>query len=199
METLDTIGLRNLTDQSSAGHGYLPILDRFFAPFRDREIIIVEIGVAGGASLRTWREYFTQATIVGIDHNPAVLNIKFPPHINVIHGEAGFGETWKRVFNMFGHPTIINDDGGHFSHQIIPTFEAAWPLLLPGGVYVIQDLHAIYANEIAHAPDGKTAFDYFWNIMHEMNERGDGQCGKPTGSDIEWMHFSKSLLIIKKR
>ena len=50
---------------------YFEIYDRHLSRFRDREITVLEIGVAGGGSLEIWRKYFgPKAKIVGLDINP---------------------------------------------------------------------------------------------------------------------------------
>lgn len=196
-QSLTEIATKHGSDKASF-HGYTDIYARYFDPLRDKLINLLEIGIAGGASLRTWLEYFPRAEIIGVDHNPAAC-VDFGERCVSINGDVTDATLWKKLVDGSWVFDIIIDDGGHFSHQIIPAFEGGWPLLKPGGLYVIEDLHAIYCNEIAHDPAGKTAFDYFHNLMHEMNERGDHQCGKPSSSDIEWMHFSKSLVIIKKR
>jgi tetratricopeptide (TPR) repeat protein len=38
------------------------------------------------------------------------------------------------------NPTIIIDDGSHIAHHMIASFEALFPTLAPGGVYVFEDL-----------------------------------------------------------
>lgn len=198
LETLDAIGVRHKTDQSSLFHGYLDILEPYFEPFRFQPIVFVEIGVAGGASLRTWNDYFARgARVIGIDHNPAVVN-PCPPDTTVIIGDATDPNVWKELMTKNERPTIVQDDGGHFSNMIIPAFNHAWPLLLPGGIYICQDLHQIWQQEYAHQAE-YTAFEFFVEKMHEMNERGEGQCARPVASDIKAIHFYKSLVIVEKR
>ena len=47
--------------------GFIQLYDKYFTPYRDLEINILEIGVDNGDSLRIWREYFSKANICGID------------------------------------------------------------------------------------------------------------------------------------
>src|SRR5512145_45621 len=56
------------------GHWYCQHYAHHFAPFRDRSLTLLEIGVggyedpcAGGQSLRMWRRYFKRGRIYGID------------------------------------------------------------------------------------------------------------------------------------
>src|SRR5437867_1944564 len=51
---------------------YLDIYHRHFMAFRNREIGVLEFGVAHGGSLQMWKSYFgAKARIYGVDHNPA--------------------------------------------------------------------------------------------------------------------------------
>jgi len=54
-------------------HGYLDVYDADRAPWIDKEITLLEIGVYRGGSLKLWRDYFPRGTIVGIDR-------KLPQH-----------------------------------------------------------------------------------------------------------------------
>ena len=47
--------------------GFLEIYERYLKDYQDKEIKILEIGVDKGASLKMWREYFSKATICGLD------------------------------------------------------------------------------------------------------------------------------------
>ena len=49
------------------GHCYGRLYDHLFSPFKDKKIDLVEIGIEHGASIVSWREYFTKANIIGID------------------------------------------------------------------------------------------------------------------------------------
>ena len=75
---------RSELDRLAATHtghvvNYFEIYDRHFSRFRNRDIALLEIGVAGGGSLEIWRRYFgPKARIVGIDINPACTRFEAP-------------------------------------------------------------------------------------------------------------------------
>ena len=69
--SLDEIGVMETTDKTFLSNDYLRHYERMLSSFRDEDINIIEIGVAEGASLRTWRRYFSKARIIGIDIHPA--------------------------------------------------------------------------------------------------------------------------------
>jgi hypothetical protein len=49
--------------QRNAGHSYTYYYDKLFTPLRDKPILMLEIGICGGGSLKMWYEYFPNATM----------------------------------------------------------------------------------------------------------------------------------------
>src|SRR5690606_38439568 len=61
---------------------YLNLYERYLSQFRDREPVVLEIGVSDGGSLEIWREFFgPTATICGIDVNPHCAQVVDPPNL----------------------------------------------------------------------------------------------------------------------
>ena len=48
-------------------HGYIEIYESYFNQIKDKELKILEIGIADGKSLLTWSDYFENSQIIGID------------------------------------------------------------------------------------------------------------------------------------
>ncbi len=67
MSGLNDIALKHNTDKSSWGHNYTAVYDPLFTPFRQEPIKFLEIGIQQGYSLRTWRDWFPNAIVYGID------------------------------------------------------------------------------------------------------------------------------------
>lgn len=198
--TLTELGNKHGTDKSSF-HGFTDIYARYFEPLRDKPIKLLEIGIAGGASMRMWLEYFQNAEVLGIDHCSDFAHHNLGPRGFQLHGDVRHKKLWEKLADRESgwQFDIVVDDGAHYSDAIIEAFNGAWPLLKPGGLYCVEDLHFLYAQEIGHGAKS-TAFDFFQEKMHQMHERGAMQCGRPQGySDIKFMHWSKSLLIMGKR
>jgi hypothetical protein len=70
MSVLNEIGLKNNTDKSSTIHDYLKKYEKYFPFKRDDKITLLEIGVLNGSSVKSWKEYFVNANIIGVDINP---------------------------------------------------------------------------------------------------------------------------------
>ena len=48
-------------------HGYTKVYEKYFDSLRNKNLKVLEIGIADGKSLLTWSDYFHNSTIVGID------------------------------------------------------------------------------------------------------------------------------------
>ena len=106
----------------------------FFDPFKNKNINIMEIGIARGSSLKTWSSFFRNASIDGIDINKNCKKLcKNYDNINIIIDDAKFYKTEKKY-------DIIIDDGSHLSGDIIETFNNLINNLNKNGLYVIEDM-----------------------------------------------------------
>ncbi|CAH0194090.1 class I SAM-dependent methyltransferase [Roseomonas sp. CECT 9278] len=125
---------------------YLAIYDRELARFRDAAgpVRLLEIGVQNGGSLELWSKYLPPgSSVVGMDIDPRCGALTFAGDITVLVGDAADPATLDRLLGDRGFDIII-DDGSHVSRDIIATFEACFPRLAPGGLFLIEDLHASY-------------------------------------------------------
>ncbi len=138
--SLDLIGISEGTDKHSLLHDYLRHYERMFDRFRAAEIDLIEIGVANGASLRTWRRFFSKARIIGIDVVQACQ--VFADEANHVIVEIGSQDDPGFLLNIGRRyqPSIIIDDGSHIASHIQFSFETLFPALQPGGCYVIEDI-----------------------------------------------------------
>mgnify|MGYP000557256397 CR=1 FL=1 len=86
-------------------------------------------------------------------------------HIEI--GDAAKPRFLKRVFRTY-QPSVILDDASHFwSHQIIG-FQTLFPLLPPGGVYIVEDVHTSFLakEEGAQYADHEESFwSYFSRLQ----------------------------------
>ncbi len=210
METLDAIGLRHCCDKNSNTHDYLNRYEPLFAPLRNKPINLLEIGVAGGASMRTWLDYFPLAVVFGIDHNSEAVKTQIGDRCNLIHGDVGDKSVWTalssaiRLYNT-GFDIAI-DDGAHTTFTIIRAFRLGFGLLKPDGLWIVEDVHACYLpeynrdNHLIGLHPSITPIDYFKEMVDdEVNDEGESQLGKINERcGIRSITFSKSLIIIRK-
>jgi len=126
---------------------YLSIYDRAFAPYQEKEISLLEIGIQNGGSLEVYARYFrNHKLIVGCDIDPRCASLSYPDYknVNVVVGNANTVETKERIEVLSDGFDIIIDDGSHTSDDIVLSFLNYFPKLKAGGLFVIEDLHASY-------------------------------------------------------
>ena len=113
----------------------------------------MEIGVRFGGSLDLWNHYFDQKChIYAVDIAPQCKQLESSPttphkNIKIFIGDQGNQEFLNQLKSQLPPLDIIIDDGGHFSHQQIKTFESLFPLLKEGGIYMVEDTHASYMKQ----------------------------------------------------
>jgi len=141
---LTQLGLKYETDKATY-HNFTGIYDQLLSSKRHTIKTIIEIGVAGGASVKMWRDYFTDAKIYCSDYNldcaSHIINL---PNVFFSYANQDSKASLKNSINtdiLLNSVDIILDDGGHFSTQQRNTIEVFWPYLKSGGFYILEDIH----------------------------------------------------------
>ena len=102
---------------------YFEIYDRHFQKYRNKEVIILEIGVSQGGSLQMWKNYFgDKAQIFGIDINPNCKSLE-EENIKIFIGSQTDRTFLRNVKAQIPQVDILIDDGGHTMRQQIITYE----------------------------------------------------------------------------
>lgn len=118
------------------GHAYGPFYDELFTPLRDKIHSVLELGVLGGASLRAWRDFFPDCFVIGLDHavepreewqiSVRKADVTKADEVDLALGNAKFD--------------FCCDDGSHWLHDQIKSWEIIWPRIKPGGIWVTEDV-----------------------------------------------------------
>jgi len=108
----------------------------------------------GGASLKTWYDFFPRFRIYGIDINPAQFLEN--ARIRTFVGSQDSRSVLHAIMEQIGEPlAIVIDDGSHASkHQQI-SLAALFPHVANGGLYVIEDLD-FQPDSLGSSDDRKT-------------------------------------------
>lgn len=212
METLDEFAIRHHTDKASPQHGYAVIYEKYLQSWRDKEFVLLEIGVASGASIRMWREYFPKAKIYGIDNNPDCAGD------GIFIGDQTDPVFLNNVLEKIGIPNIIIDDGWHYSPGTIATFRELFPKVAAGGWYIVEDSHCFYDATYGLAPpygEGmSTVFNFFSGLAAHVDVNGRAMTGNAENAInskieippvpefsrlLESMHIHTSIWWFKRR
>ena len=128
---LHDIGLKYKTDKSTY-HDYMNIYEKYISRKNTKRFL--EIGVQNGYSIRTWREWFPEDTIVegwDIQSLPEIKNVDLR-YVNQL-------DKREMIDNVTGIYDVILDDGGHTSEMMEFSFAT---LFRYSKMYIIEDLHA---------------------------------------------------------
>lgn len=174
MKSLNEIGVKHGTDKSTITHCYLDNYSKHLESFRDKEITILEIGVAGGASIRMWREYFPLAKVYGIDNNPDCAGE------GIFIGSQTDLDFLSNVLTSIGVPDIIISDGSHVGDEEVLTFKTLFPLMKSGGMYFLEDTHTLYNEHYSGGfeSNGRTkAYNFFSDLVYDIDIAGRAMTG----------------------
>ena len=133
--TLTEIGTKFNTDKATY-HRYTDFYDRLLSHLRDDSINFLEIGILNGASLMMWNEYFSAAKIYGADIN-LCTHLDSSKVTTIVANQENEEDLLKLPDNLH----VILDDGGHTMLQQQLTLKVMFKKLLPGGIYILEDLH----------------------------------------------------------
>lgn len=165
MKTLDQIAIDCGTDKSSLNHNYCVKYERYLPFDREAEIDILEIGIAGGHSLKMWKQFYSKSTIIGVDINPNCKDIEFENGIEVVIGNATEDSFLASIKGEFD---LIIDDGSHESSDMIASFEKMFSRVKSGGVYIIEDTSCSYWADYKKRSH-ISIIDYLKNLIDDIN------------------------------
>jgi len=182
---------------------YFDIYHQYFDRFRDRDIVVVEIGVSHGGSLQMWTEYFgPKAKIWGVDIDPRCQAFE-GPGIKVVVGDQGDRDFLRKLAEMVGPIDILIDDGGHMMDQQIATFEELYSLVKIDGIYFVEDTHTSYWPEDYSGGYLKpgTFMEYAKALVDKLNawhSREPELVVDDFTSTTRAMHFYDSIVVFEK-
>jgi hypothetical protein len=136
--------VRYFSDKGTV-HSYIDFYEAYFEPKRNH-VRLLEIGLMSGSSMLVWSQYFRTYSLVGIDlcsdlGEPRDFHAQLESDPG-IHLYLGLDSTKQYVPNELRTRDFdfIIDDGNHEFWAQILTLQSYWPMLVPGGVYFIEDI-----------------------------------------------------------
>jgi hypothetical protein len=179
---------------------YFPIYERYFTPFRNRHVNVLEIGTGQGGSCHMWKTYFGPAArIVTIDIRDDCPDLE-DDQIKVRTGDQSDPVFLQSLLNEFGEFDIVIDDGSHQMAHVNATFEYLYPRIAKDAIYFIEDLHTSYLEGWGGGlkRDG-TFFERLKNLIDELHARY-GEGGTPTaiGEMTRGIHIYDSVAVLEK-
>lgn len=192
-------------------HWYTGNYERYFSPYRDGRIKILELGIggykapdAGGRSLLMWKHYFRRGQVFGLDiiDKSAIAEGR----IHTIKGDQADTAFLDKVGRDIGPLDIVIDDGSHINPHVIASFKALFRHIRPGGLYVIEDTQTSYwpgwdgTSTDLNSPE--TTMGYVKQLIDGLNHREvvRGAPYQPTYTDstVTAVHVHHNMVVIEK-
>lgn len=181
--------------RSSKYSTYFAVYDHLFAPYKNKKIIFVEIGIASGGSLFMWRNFFGKnARIIGVDLNPDAK--KFEKYgFEIYIGSQKDKKFLQEIQKKIGKIDILLDDGGHTYEQQIITTQSFIDNINDGGMIVIEDTHSSYLDGFGTS---KFSFiNYVKLLIDKINNRSYLLNKKLSEKKIWSLQIFESFVVFK--
>ena len=148
---MSLVELNNDFTDKNTTHSYLPLYDKLLKTLKNTAKNVLEVGIGdfetkNGGSLLLWSNYFTNATIYGIDILPInrVLDIVInDPTIKLYCNSDAYNEKIikKNLSNI--KFDFLLDDGPHTLESQEKFIELYSPLISDSGILIIEDVQDI--------------------------------------------------------
>lgn len=181
---------------------YFEAYENHLGPWRGKEIVVVEIGVFQGGSLRMWREYFGEkARIIGVDIDPWCKTLE-EDGFEIYLGSQSDRNFLRELKKKLPKIDILIDDGGHTMQQQIVTYEEMYDHVKEDGIYLCEDTMTSYWLTFGggHRRRG-TYIEYAKNFVDELHGWHSEQSSLKV-TDLtrtaKSVHFYDGIVIIQK-
>ncbi len=146
MKSLRTLYAEHQGKVSDKWELYLDVYERILAPWRERPVTLVEVGIQNGGSLELWPRYFVNGVaFVGCDVDSKCAALVFDDaRVSVVVAGINTPVASEAILARVPSWDIFIDDGSHTSADIIHAFCNYFRFLKPGGIYIVEDLHCSY-------------------------------------------------------
>jgi cephalosporin hydroxylase len=181
---------------------YFEVYERHFSKYRNKDIVLLEIGTFNGGSLQMWKNYFgDRAKIYGIDINPNCKQVE-EENITILIGSQSDRNFLKKVKEEIPPIDILIDDGGHTMLQQIVSFEELFSHVKPDGVYLCEDMHTSYWVRFGGGFKRRGTFvEYSKKFIDYLNAYHAEKSLKVNSftESVNSLHYYDSILVIEKR
>ena len=121
----------------------------YSALFKDKNVVnnILEIGIARGSSLKSWKKIFVNAYIIGVDIDMTQMFVE--DRINTYYLDQkkidSYDKLRKKCKNI--KFDLIIDDGSHNFEESVNTLNKTLPWVQVGGWLIIEDIKQSLENK----------------------------------------------------
>jgi cephalosporin hydroxylase len=177
------MGFATVTDKIEP-HGYYPSYLRIAAELGPHASVC-EVGVAKGGSLQMWQALFPFGEIAGVDRDTGFA--VWPEGTHAVVAEQHDPAMAQRLRAIRDDWDLIVDDCSHDGPLTAATFGLLWPLVAPGGYYVIEDWNGYFQGH----PWGDGILAAVQGLLLLLSSRDEAECDR--------IEYRWGLAIVHKR
>ena len=152
-------------------HSYIELYEQLLAPFVDKAITLVEIGIQYGGSMLLWQDYLPEAYFVFVDNvdsiHPKILEHVDQERVAILFEDGYDYRGADHVCSLAesgpsGGIDFIIDDGPHTLQSQIDFLQLYLPWLNKGGIALIEDVQDVqwFASLEAEAEKAGSEFTF---------------------------------------
>ena len=163
------------TDKNTV-HSYLNVYTDLFCSRKNTAKNVLEVGIARGGSIKLWHDYFTNATVYGLDirHSSKVWDeLKTLSRVKLLTSINAYdADTFPFSDKKFD---IIIDDGSHKMEDMISFIKLYSECIAEGGILIIEDIPSIYWIDVLKqmVPDALKPYIKVYNLIGTKNRFDD--------------------------
>ena len=150
--SLETIVNNSLTDKNT-GHSYLPLYQTLLEKKKETAQNVLEIGIGNfgpknGGSIKLWRDFFTNATIYGLDILPidrVIDELITDDRVVLYTSIDAYDENFFKLnfLNENIKCDFMLDDGPHTLESMIQFIKLYSQIMTDDGILIIEDVQSI--------------------------------------------------------
>jgi len=124
-------------------------------------------------------------------------NLKSRIQVTGDQGDVAVLRRWSEEIG--GELDVIIDDGGHTNTQIGRSFDALWPLIRNGGIYVIEDLQVGRSEHYENTHGRSVMADKIKDWIEQLLTQGATGFKHKIPDDVSFVYCQLEACVIGKR
>jgi cephalosporin hydroxylase len=167
------------TDKNTI-HSYLDLYQQLLFHRKETAKNVLEVGIYYGGSIKLWSDFFTNATVYGLDimHIDYVWDgIQNNDKIKLYTSSDAYDEYFfiRTFLNMGGKFDFLLDDGPHTIESMVKFIQLYSNLLSDDGILIIEDVQSIdWIPTLMNAvPDHLKQYIYCYDLRPNKNRYDD--------------------------
>jgi cephalosporin hydroxylase len=143
---LDTLVDNSRTDKNTT-HSYLPLYQKLLIKKKETATNVLEVGICMGGSIKLWSDFFTNATVYGLDimeYSKMWDGIKNNENI-VLYSSDAYDEDFftSNFLEKNIRCDVLIDDGPHTLDTMIQFIKLYSQIMTDDGILIIEDVQNI--------------------------------------------------------